>query len=369
MMTRVLIIYRVDKSQPENTGVVKKLIGQVEGLEVANCKVDYVIHDTKHIYLNNKPIYDINVENVGAYFKWNFFNCLYNIELINYDICIIRYGLSSLSFLKFLKAFRKENKKAQLLVDMPTYPYKLEHVGLKGKVKIIIDNLLRIKLYELVDYVMHSGEHSFIFNIPTVKISNGISCKTLRVRSYKERKGLRMIAVGKWRYWHGLDRLINGMAQMTNAKEIKLDIVGEGPELDNLKKLVLKNGLERRVLFHGVCVGGKLDRLFDQADVGVGTLGLFRKGVVIDSSLKNREYLARGLPVIMSSEDADIKSGLDFVYKVPEDDSIIDVVEIEDFVNNLNVSETIKETRTFAENHLSWRSKMKTLLKEIGALR
>ncbi len=364
-MTRVLIIYRVDKSKPENSGVVTKLIGQVEGLQYSNCKVDYVIHDTQHIYLNNKPIHSIVGSNIGTNFKWNYFNYLNKISAKNYDVCIFRYGLTSLSFLKILKRFRKDNYKIRLLIDMPTYPYHMEHVGVTGKLKIVIDKLLSKNLTKYVDYVLHSGIEKSIFRIPTIRVSNGISSANLKVRSNKEVKEYRMIAVGKWRDWHGLDRLIKGMSVYRDRLELRLDIVGDGLELENLKQLVNKHDLQDFVFFHGICVGEKLDRLFDQVDIGVGTLGLFRKGVKVDSSLKNREYVARGLPVILSSEDADIKSDLAFVCKVPEDDSPIDVRLIEDFLKHLDVSDTIKETRTFAENHLSWSSKMNFLLKEI----
>ena len=96
---------------------------------------------------------------------------------------------------------------------------------------------------------------------------------------------------------------------------------------------------------------------------------MFRKGVVVDSSLKNRDYLARGLPVILSSEDADIKSDFDFVCKVPEDESDIDVRLVERYIEGLNISDTINETRSFAENHLSWQSKIKTLLTELERLK
>ncbi len=365
-MTRILIIYRVDKSKTENIGVVKKLIGQVDGLKQSNCKVDYVIHDTKHIYLNNQPIYDIPSEKIGISFKWNYFNHLKKVKVESYDACIIRYGLSSFSFISFLKRFKLENEKAQLLIDMPTYPYQQEHVGIIGRAKVFIDQTLSKKLEPLVDFVLHSGVETSIFDVPTIKVSNGINCEQLRARTFSKRKNHKMIAVGKWRSWHGLDRLIKGLATYEHDSDITLDIVGDGPELERLYQLVKKNQLDDRVTFQGICVGEKLDRLFDEADIGVGTLGLFRKGVKVDSSLKNREYIARGLPIILSSKDADIKSDLSFVFKVPEDASIIDIRMIERYLDGLNVETIIQKTRSFAENHLSWRSKMKALIKDLG---
>lgn len=365
-MTRILIIYRVDKSKPENIGVVKKLIGQVDGLEQSNCKVDYVIHDTKHIYLNNQPIYEIQSGNTGVGFKWNFFNHLKGVKVESYNACIIRYGLSSFSFISFLKRFKLENEKAQLLIDMPTYPYQQEHVGIIGRAKVFIDQALSKKLKSLVDFVLHSGLENSIFDVPTIKVSNGINCEQLRARTFSTRDNYKMIAVGKWRSWHGLDRLIKGLAAYKHDSDITLDIVGDGPELEQLYELVKNNQLEDRVTFHGICVGQKLDRLFDEADIGVGTLGLFRKGVKTDSSLKNREYVARGLPIILSSIDSDIKIDLSFVCKVPEDESMIDIPMIERYLAGIDVETLIREARSYAKEHLSWKSKMKALVKELG---
>ena len=274
-----------------------------------------------------------------------------------------------MSLTNFLKNFKESNPNAKILLDMPTYPYRQEHGGLSGKIKMLIDGLLSKRLKSNVNYVLHSGFEKNIFDIPTIRMSNGISCDTIKLKKYKGHLNYKMIAVGKWRKWHGLDRLIAGMSTYREESKLKLDVVGDGPELANLKKLAKEKRLEDRVFFHGACVGEKLDNLFNESDIGVGTLGLFRKGVVVDSSLKNRDYLARGLPVILSSEDADIKSDFDFVCKVPEDESDIDVRLVERYIEGLNISDTINETRSFAENHLSWQSKIKTLLTELERLK
>lgn len=365
-MTRVLIIYRVNKSKLENIGVVKKLIGQVAGLEYCNCKVDYVIHDNNYIYLNNKSIYNISSADVGLNFKWNYFDYLKSLNVEIYDVFIIRYGLSSLSFIRFLRLLQLKNAKAKVLIDMPTFPYQREHLGVVGRVKIFFDWVLNKRIKRLADYVLHSGEETHVLGIPIIKVSNGIDCNQIKVRTYNKRKGYAMIAIGKWRNWHGLDRLIKGLANYNGDADIKLDIVGDGPELNRLKKLVQEKQLIDRVFFHGVYVGEKLNQLFNQSDIGVGTLGLFRKGVKIDSSLKNREYIARGLPIILSSTDVDIESDLSFVCKVPNDESDIDIKMIETFLDGLDIDDTILKTRSFAENHLSWNSKMKSLVKELA---
>jgi len=331
-MARVLLIYRVNKGINSNIGVVRKLIGQVNGLAQLGHDVDYVIHDDNHIYLNNNPIYNLK--------------------------------------LRFLNRFHNQNHNTKLVIDMPTYPYQKEHGGVKGVSALMIDRLLRKRLKRSIDHILHSGQEKFIFDIPTIDFSNGIDCDMIKVRTPLQREDYRIIAVGKWQYWHGLDRILMGITKYKERlnKMVALDIVGDGPELQKLKNVVERHRIKNHVTFHGVCTGSKLDLLFDKADIGLGTLGLFRKNVKIDSSLKNREYIARGLPIILCSEDADIKVNENFVCKVEEDESIINMVQIERFLSNLNTKKTIEQTRAYAEHQLSWKSKMKELMKELNVV-
>ena len=57
--------------------------------------------------------------------------------------------------------------------------------------------------------------------------------------------------------------------------------------------------------------------LLAQADVAIGTLGLYLKDMNEASPIKTREYLASGLPVIIGYRDTDFPDGAPFLLQVP----------------------------------------------------
>jgi glycosyltransferase involved in cell wall biosynthesis len=71
-----------------------------------------------------------------------------------------------------------------------------------------------------------------------------------------------------------------------------------------------------------------------RADVGVGTLALYREGIQEACSLKVREYLAFGLPVVLANTDTDFPSGAEFILQLPNAPEAVSgcVERIEDFI-------------------------------------
>lgn len=107
--------------------------------------------------------------------------------------------------------------------------------------------------------------------------------------------------------WHGFDRVIAGMANYyrthtdTHDYKVYLNIVGFGvPELvDSYKKDVAKHQLEKYIIFHSALYGKELDAVFEQSDMGIGSLARHRSGIDKIKTLKNREYAARGIPLFI----------------------------------------------------------------------
>ena len=100
----------------------------------------------------------------------------------------------------------------------------------------------------------------------------------------------------------------------------------------------------------------------DQADIAIGTLGLHRKNVDLDSSLKHRLYSARGIPMLLSSRDEDFDPQLPFVFYTNPDESDIDIDALIEWYDRLDREEVTENMTTFAKNHLTWNIKMKKLL-------
>lgn len=200
--------------------------------------------------------------------------------------------------------------------------------------------------------------------IKTICIPNGIDTSRYQLRNLISSdidKRLDLLFVGAVSRWHGVDRLIHGIAQSGN-KRIHLHIVGDASGTQALKTLVNQQNLEEQVLFHGFKTGKELDEMFDKCHIAVGSLGIHRKGLKETSDLKSREYCARGIPFFSSAFDADVSENFPFRLKVPADDSPIDMAHIMDFAKNvLADGGHPRKIKEFATAKLDWEIKVKNL--------
>lgn len=126
--------------------------------------------------------------------------------------------------------------------------------------------------------------------------------------------------------WQGLDEI----ARWARMKpEWRFDIIGPGKdELDRLEK-------ERPVnlFFHGILTRLQYQPLLDQADLAIGTMALYEKGMEEASPLKVREYLANGLPVISAYKETDFPQPVPFILELPNEpgSTVVHLKEIEQF--------------------------------------
>lgn len=126
-----------------------------------------------------------------------------------------------------------------------------------------------------------------------------------------------MIAVSSLYYWHGYDRTIEGLKNYyegTHSKEVNLYIVGTGPEFVKYEKLIKEYDLENHVFLTGYKSGSALDELYAKCIIGLDSMGRHRSGVSFNSSLKGKEYCAKGL-IIVSGVKTELDLDGEFLYK------------------------------------------------------
>ncbi len=166
--------------------------------------------------------------------------------------------------------------------------------------------------------------------------------------------------------WHGYDRIIRGLKEYYDSNLDKVDvnffIVGEGNEKQNLLELVKNLNLEDRVKFLGAQTGGELDNLFNNANIGVSSLALNRAGGGHDP-IKTKEFIARGMPVVLGYEDKLIDMNLSYVIRFDDDESPININYLVNKVREIN--STPMEIRSYALSNLVWEKQM---LKVINSL-
>lgn len=371
-----LIYYRINQDEIANVGVLKKCLAQVEAFNTLGIKIDLVLLSEKGILLNDQLIHSFSKpvlsKSLTKYWFY-FFNLLpivtKRLNFKVYNFIYFRYALAHPSLIHFLETAKNQNPTLKIIAEMPTYPYEKEKRSLIDRLSLLMDQHYRKKLSLYLHGITHYGLETEIFDVPTIPISNGIAANKVSVSaSQPQEKTFRLIAVANWSYWHGLDRLIEGLKNYYLNKnptiQVTLKIIGHGKSIVQYKELVQKYDLQEVVYFFPPMNNEQLDDHFDQADLGIGTLGIHRKNIAIDSSLKHREYCARGIPFLIAGKDLDFPDQLSFVLKCTPTDESIDLSRLISSWKSLVEDNKAKkmEIRKYAEDRLGWEERMKKVI-------
>lgn len=296
------------------------------------------------------------------------------LDLGSYDFFWIRGGLCLPPELGFYRAIRRKNPSGKILVEYGSFPFRGELFGVQ-KLLYPVHTLFTRSLRRLLSRIITYCGQDEIYGVPCIKIGNGIDTKDVSFVSAPPAFSgtLNIVSVSGLMYWHAYDRVIEGLSQYVAAASrdsprVLFHIVGDGDERERLEQMVVDAGLQEFVIFHGFKTGMELDELFTTVHLAVGTLGMHRKGLTADSSLKNREYFARGIPFVLSTADADFPSGLPFVKYVPGDDTPVDMHSLFAFYDWLRnrCPDYPQEIRKYADDNLRWESKLEQVFEQLG---
>jgi hypothetical protein len=287
------------------------------------------------------------------------------------DYVYIRKPHITSEFIKYLKAQREScGDRLLILLELPTYPYDKEMSEFKNISLLAKDRAGRKKLVGLVDRIVTFSDDDEIFGVPTIKSFNGVDLHSVELRkcNWEPTKDnpLEILCCARFSKWHGIDRLIEGLhnyyAEGGN-RDIRIHMLGVGPELPMLESMVRDGKLEDKVCFHGFKQQSMMDEFYDKCSFAVGSLGVHRLGLTCTSTLKSREYLAKGIPFIYAG-DIDVLKKTDFPYakQVPSDDSPINIDELIEFHDGLYAhatqAEIAKRMRDFAIANVSMEQAM-----------
>jgi hypothetical protein len=162
-------------------------------------------------------------------------------------------------------------------------------------------------------------------SLPTAQITNGISLDEGDVLAPAGNARPRLVFLGGApEPWHGLDK-ITWLASA--LPEFDFDVIGAPGE--QTRPLLPPN-----VRFHAFCERPEYEAILARSDVALGTLALHRKRMAVAAPLKVREYLLRGLPVVIGYEDPDLVDRPWFVLQLPNtENNVRDSVDaIREFV-------------------------------------
>ncbi|MDE5699028.1 MAG: hypothetical protein K2I96_16755 [Lachnospiraceae bacterium] len=296
-------------------------------------------------------------------------------QIDNPDFVYIRHRALDRRYYLFLTKIRNRYPQVKIILEIPTYPYKGELLASRTMWPFYFkDAFRRNRLKKIVDRIAILTDDNFIFGVPTLKIQNGILVDTIvPAELHKDTEEINLIAVSACLPVHGYERCIRGLADYYNKsgsgrKIVKFHLVGEGGELELYKSLVQKNHLEAYVIFYGKKTGRELDAIYDKADIAMGAFAFYKAGITISSTLKVKEYLAKGLPVVSGCyEDSFGKDDVDFYLGFANDDSTVDIAKVlrfyEDILKKYGSREVLRDKiRSYAKKKVDMSVVMKPVV-------
>jgi len=371
------LVYPISLDHAASRGIINKMQYQWDALSELTGTVDLVCSSKQGPVLNGELAEKYQIG--GRWFDTlNHYAFFYEYlarlsSTRRYDFFYIRYPLALPSFLRFLRRARRANPSAKVIVEIATFPYRGELRGPKQRILLALDDLGHRRLRDYVDVMVTFYGQPEIYGVPCVQLRNGVDVTRIaRANAGRSHQQFTMISVGNMAERHGLDRVLHGLAQYVNdpnAKPAILHLVGDGPARPSLTALCTELGLDHVVRFHGVKSGSELDALFDEADVALDSLAIHRVNLPQSSSLKAREYCARGVPFVLASHDPDFPAGLPFVHHAPANDAALDIASIVAFHATLVRDDPnfATQMREYAETHLTWKAKLAPLVTYLGS--
>lgn len=366
------------KEQEVSQGAVLKVFDEIKAFERAGFEMRHVNFPPLSVGLRKTHI----GKGICAAFP---FTCIfskyeYDPSYAEYDFYYFRFEAADYWFTKLLKQLRKHNPKAKILIEFPDYPNTTWMNSPLFFPVYLKDLVARHKYKKYVDrFVVLNPVFTKIYDVPTIFYMNGIDVSRIPVREpqTEDTKSIEAIGIGTMFPVHGYERFIRSMARyygQGGTRNIVFHIVGNGPgpELKRYISVTEETHMQDHVIFEGQLTGEALTRCYNRCNLAIEQLTLYRKkGLQLSSSLKSREYLARGLPVI-SGCDIDILIGRDFPYwlQFPNDDSFMDMERIIDFFDLTYANQPLKmvseNIRRFAEKYCTYDSTLADVITYIN---
>lgn len=127
-----------------------------------------------------------------------------------------------------------------------------------------------------------------------------------------------------------------------------------------------KYHLQENVIFYGEKTGRELDDIYNMCNIAIASLGMYKIGYKTANSLKVREYMAKGLPVITGCPVDIMQTGdFKYYYEFPNNDTSIDMNELVTFFDKVyqkKEKDIIYEIRQYAVKYCDMVYAMKPVI-------
>jgi glycosyltransferase involved in cell wall biosynthesis len=372
-----LLIYPVRNDFAPNQGILNKMRYQADALRSLGFELTTVVGSergvlfddarvVRYLWSGGRPLRIAN--HYGVFWGVVASRCVAQ----HYDVLYIRHPGTNPALLAFLGWIRSRNRNVRIVLELASYPMSGEADSLEQRLIFATDTLLSRFLRSLVDCVVTFGDQDRIYGIPCIRSSNGVDVEALPIRhpSAFDSRAPQFLGVASLAKWHGYDRVLRGLRKSLDRDPgvvPHVHFAGHGPAAAELERLARALDLDKHVSFHGMTTGKALDELFDRSDLAIASLGMHRIGLESASSLKTREYCARGIPFIFAGRDDSFEDDFPFALRVPVSDDPIDLQRILHHyaAMRLRVEDIAATMRAYATEHLSWKTRLNEIMQVV----
>ena len=298
-------------------------------------------------------------------------------EFDGFDFYYIRRPIFlSLPHLLAIRKIRRHNPHAVILYELWTYPIKKELIRRWFNHPFWWKEVCYMPfLKRYINRYVAVSNLDKIEGVATIKMKNGIDFDLIPppINLSPEDRSIHIVAVAKITIWHGYDRFLQGLYRYYKSggnRKIVLHIVGTGSGQQKLNEMIKEMNLNENVVMHGFKTGTELDAIYNKCHLGLISLATQDKDIYIHSTLKSREYLAKGLPTIATGiTDVFVNTDYKYNLELPMNEKIVDMNRIIAFYDQIYTHATrqqvMTEIREFAERTIAIQTTMKPIIQYI----
>ena len=274
----------------------------------------------------------------------------------------IRYDTADKGLLAFLQ--QQEELGIKSVLEFTDIPYDWANGSQYNR---SADKYYREKLYKHMKCCTTFNRFSEVYNIPCIVLVNGVDIKEQKEKQYRKPDGkIVLLSVASMAKHHGYDRMLQGMYNYYSnggERNIIFNFVGEGPQLEYYNRIVNEFQLCGHVVFHGQLSGENLDKIYDNSDIAIGSLGLHRIRMQSAAPIKTGEYCARGIPFVYGYDDISFNKDNYFAYQISNDETPVDMQRIIEFYDTMyDGRDFIKDMRQYALDNLTWNTILRPVI-------
>jgi len=361
-------------SKENMLGVEKKIIEEAKFFSKQGIDV-YFLNRKREGYAENVHFKRVDDYHDKKFFELYFRACTFKVieNIVNldaYDVIYLRYPLMDLSALSYAKRYGYKTitqHHGKELQEIKTYkirlPFKIfQYINerfLAPKFFKYIKGLTAIS-DDLVEYEQRRVD----FKGNTKRFSNGINPEQFSMTNppiFEKEFNLIMVS-SSFTAWHGLDRLLKSLVKF-HHDTITINLFLVGKMSSEFNDLITACDANESLHIHqmGKLYDKDLDAVFEKAHMACDSLAMFHLDMNEASTLKSKEYIARGIPFLYSAPDHDLLSLEKYLYNVKNENSLIDFHKILKFYKKLDIVTMQKEMHNTTIDILSWDRKIENL--------